>query len=151
MFKKKSKKECVENDTNIEMFRVNVSSKNEPRGNIFTFFIGLAVFCIGIYMVFQNTEIHTSFTLPRIFGYSPSGGFVLFPLLIGIIILFFNGDSIWGWFLVIVGLLLIVTGIIMGLRIVFNRISLFAGIFLFGTVAAGIGLILKGLYGKNKN
>lgn len=149
MFKKRNKRKDIENDTNIEMFRINVSSKNSSRGNIFTFFIGLAVFCIGIYMVFQNTIIETTFILPRIFGYTPSGGFVLFPLLIGIIILFFNGDSIWGWFLVIVGLLLIVTGIIMGLRIYFNRISLFAGIFMFGTIAAGIGLILKGLYGKN--
>lgn len=120
-----------------------------PRGNILTFLSGIIVFLIGIYMVFQNTTISTTFTLGRFLGFSPNFGIVLLPFLIGVIILFFNERSILGWFLIISGVLIIVIGILMGLRIYFRPVSLIKGLFMFGTIAAGFGLILKGLFRRN--
>ena len=121
------------------------SSSSGPRGSISAFFIGLILIGIGGFMVFNNTTISTGFSL---FGYKPNFGLVLLPLLIGIIMLFFNTKSIIGWILVILGLAIIILGILMGLRVYFHRVSLFEGIIMFGSIAAGIGCTLRGLYAK---
>jgi hypothetical protein len=133
---------------NIEE-NLNGNYTEPPKGNILTFFGGIIVLLVGLYVIFQNTTISTGFTLTRVLGFTPNFGLVLLPLLIGIIVLFFNERSILGWLLIIVGILIIVVGILMGLRIYFRPVSLFEGILMFGMTAAGIGLTLKGLFGKN--
>ena len=120
------------------------------RGNILTFFTGIVIFCIGAFMIFQNTTISTSFGLSRMIGFEPPFGVVLLPLIIGIIILFFNENSILGWILVIVGVLIILVGILMGLQITFRRTTLFVTLIMYGMTAAGIGITLKGLFGKSR-
>lgn len=122
--------------------------EDSPKGNILTFFGGVIVFLIGVYMIFQNTVISTGFTLTRMLGFTPNFGLVLLPLLIGIVALFFNYRSILGWLLIVVGILIILIGILMGLKITFMPVSLFEGIIMFGMTAAGIGITLKGLFGK---
>lgn len=101
-------------------------------------------------MIFQNTIITTGFNLSSIFGFTPNFGLVLIPLLLGVIRLFFDEESVLGWFLVILGVVIIIVGILMGLRIHFRTITLFEGIMMFGMVAAGIGIMLKGVFGKSK-
>ncbi|OPJ54727.1 hypothetical protein [Clostridium chromiireducens] len=128
----------------------NLDYYKAPKGNILTFFGGIVVFLVGIYMIFQNTIISTGFNLTRVFGFTPNFGLVLLPLLIGIIVLFFNEHSVIGWFLIIVGIFIILMGILMGLRMSFMPVSLFEGILMFGMTAAGIGITLKGLFGKNR-
>ena len=120
------------------------------KGNILTFFIGIVIFCIGAFMIFQNTTKATNFGLSRLIGFEPPFGVVLLPLIIGIIVLFFNEESILGWLLVIVGVLIILVGILMGLQITFRRTTLFTTIIMYGLTAAGIGITLKGLFGKRK-
>ncbi|WP_183010858.1 hypothetical protein [Clostridium paraputrificum] len=46
---------------------------------------------------------------------------------------------------------MLIVGIIMGLRIHFNRITMFQGIIMFVTTAAGVGLTLKWLFGRKRN
>lgn len=139
----------MKNKNYIEENPNNDNYSEPPKGNILTFFVGIIVFLIGVYMIFQNTIISTGFSLTRMLGFTPNFGIVLLPLLIGIIVLFFNPHNILGWFLIIVGILIILIGILMGLRITFMPVSLFEGIFMFGMTAAGIGVTLKGLFGKN--
>lgn len=123
-------------------------NSQEPRGNIFTFFCGIIVFCLGVYLIFQNTVVSTGFSLYRYIGFEPPQGLVFLPLLIGIILIFFKGKSIIGWILIVLGVLIILLGILAGLRIYFKPISMFETIMMFGLTAAGIGITLKGLYGK---
>lgn len=144
-FKKRDKNNSEEKILNFDPYE-----REEQKGNILTFFCGIIVFCIGIYMIFQNTIITTGFSLQNIFGFTPNFGVVLIPLLLGIIRLFFDEESVLGWILVIIGILIIIVGILMGLRIHFRAVTLFEGIIMFGMVAAGIGTILKGIFGKNK-
>lgn len=139
----------MKNKNYIEENNDNDYCPEPPKGNILTFFVGIIVFLIGVYMIFQNTVISTGFSLSGMLGFTPNFGIVLLPLLIGIIVLFFNHHSILGWFLIILGILIILMGILMGLRIRFMPVSLFEGIFMFGMTAAGIGVTLKGLFGKN--
>jgi hypothetical protein len=105
---------------------------------------GMAMIAVGIYMVFDHVTVATSFW--RFFG-SPgqSFGITLMPLLIGIGVLFFNGRSILGWFLMTAGVLLILVGILMNLDIYFRPTSLWNTIFMFGLIGGGVGLFAKGL------
>lgn len=125
------------------------SSGNKSKGNILTFFVGIIIFSVGAFMIFQNTIISTHFGLANLIGFDPPFGLVLLPLIIGIIILFFNEHSFLGWFLLIVGALIILLGILMGLEIRFRQTTLFTTIMMYGLTAAGIGITLKGLFGKN--
>jgi len=52
--------------------------------------------------------------------------------------------------IVIFGLLIILLGILMGLQITFRRTTLFIAMLMYGMTAAGIGITLKGLFGKSK-
>lgn len=139
------------NEKNIGDYDSQYSSGDgREKGNILTFFTGIVIFCLGAFTILQNTTISTSFGLQGLIGFNPPFGVVLLPLIIGIIILFFNESSFFGWFLVIVGILIILVGILMGLQITFRRTTLFTTIMMYGLTAAGIGVTLKGLFGKNK-
>jgi multisubunit Na+/H+ antiporter MnhF subunit len=69
----------------------------------------------------------------------------LLPLLFGVGILFVNGRSVWGWLLAVGGLLFILAGILVNLDIYFQRTSLMNTLIMLGMIAAGFGLIVKGL------
>ncbi|SHJ72010.1 hypothetical protein SAMN02745163_02419 [Clostridium cavendishii DSM 21758] len=116
-----------------------------------SFFIGLIMFCVGCYLIFQNTTIYTSFNLGGMLGFNPPFGLVLLPLLIGIIILFYKDTSFLGWFLIIFGVISILLGILFGLRISFRPVSLYYTILMYGLTAAGMGVTLRGLIGKRRS
>ncbi len=112
------------------------------------FLVGVGIFFIGIYLIFQNTTLSTSFAFPSIMGYQPPFGIIILPLILGIGVLFFNDSSILGWLLVIFGVISILVGILMGLRIYFRPVSLYEGVLMYGMTAAGIGLIAKSFVGR---
>jgi FtsH-binding integral membrane protein len=112
------------------------------------FIVGLALLCGGLFLIFQNTTLSTNFTLIDIMVFTPPFGVVLIPFIIGVGVLFFNEKSFFGWLLTIMGLVIIVLGILMGLRIYFNKITLAQGVIMFGMTAAGAGLTLKAFAGK---
>jgi hypothetical protein len=78
-------------------------------------------------------------------GAGRSFGISLLPLLFGIGILFVNGKSLLGWVLAVGGLLFILAGILINLDIYFQTTSLMNTLIMLGTIAAGLGLIVKGL------
>jgi cytochrome c oxidase subunit IV len=67
------------------------------------------------------------------------------PLLFGVGILFVNGRSILGWLLAVGGLLFILAGILINLDIYFERTTLMNTLVMLVMIAAGFGLIVKGL------
>jgi hypothetical protein len=78
-------------------------------------------------------------------GYGRSFGISLIPLLFGIGILFVNGKSTLGWFLSVGGLLFILAGILMNLDIHFQGTTLMNTLIMLALIAAGLGLVVKGL------
>jgi hypothetical protein len=70
------------------------------------------------------------------------------PLLIGIAMLFFNGQSKLGWVLTALGALVILLGIITNLTIFFRPTSLFNTLIILGLLAGGLGLIARSLRTK---
>jgi len=111
-------------------------------GGIAEFFLGLVMAIAGAYLIVNRVVVSSSFW--SVGGYN-TFGLSLIPLIIGIGILFFNGKSIVGWLLLIVGVVIIFAGILMNLQIYFQSTSLFNTIVMLVLLAGGIGLIFRAL------
>ena len=127
---------------------ISRTGRGREHGNPGTFLIGFGVLCVGLYLILQNTVISTHFTLFDMLGFNPPFGLVLLPFLFGVGVLFFNSKSILGWILLIFGIVSILLGILMGLKIYFRPVTLYQGLLMFGMTAAGTGLILKSFFGS---
>jgi hypothetical protein len=112
-------------------------------GGLSEFLIGLGLASVGLYMLFQQVQVHTSFW--RFGGQEIGFGPSLLPMLIGIGVLFANGKSKIGWVLTVCGLLFILAGILMNMDIYFRPTSLFNTILMLALIAGGMGLIFKSL------
>jgi multisubunit Na+/H+ antiporter MnhF subunit len=109
-------------------------------GGVGAFLIGAAMIVAGGYLLL--TRVMVTGGSWHFFGYS-AFGLSLFPLLIGIGLLFFDGRSVGGWLLTGAGALIIVVGIIANLGIWFQPTSLFDTLIILGLLAGGIGLVAR--------
>jgi len=115
-------------------------------GGVGEFFVGLLVAAIGFYLLFSHVQVHSSYwNFMGGGGAGRSFGISLIPLLFGIGILFVNGKSVIGWLLSVGGLLFILAGILMNLDIYFQQTTLMNTLIMLFMIAAGLGLIVKGL------
>jgi hypothetical protein len=106
------------------------------------FLIGLAMAAGGGYMLTERVTVTSGFWY--FWGYN-AFGLTLVPLLFGIGLLFFNGRSKAGWFLVFLGGVFILAGILTNLEIFFRPTSLFATLMMLALLAGGIGLVARSL------
>ena len=111
-------------------------------GGVGMFFGGLAMVIAGGYLLLTRVSVGSGGW--SFYGYN-AFGLTLFPLLIGIGVLFYNGRSILGWFLTLGGALIIVVGIVANLHIYFQPTSLFDTLMMLGALAGGIGLVARSL------
>ena len=111
-------------------------------GGIGTFFAGLALVIAGGYLLLARVSVVSGGW--HFYGYD-AFGLSLFPLLIGIGVLFYDGRSILGWFLTGAGTLIIFVGIVSNLRIYLQPTSLFDTLMMLGALAGGIGLVARSL------
>jgi hypothetical protein len=111
-------------------------------GGIGMFFGGAALVLAGGYLLLTRVSVISGGW--HFYGYN-AFGLSLFPLLIGIGVLFYNGRSILGWLLTIGGTLIILVGIVANLHIYFQPTSLFDTLMMLGMLAGGIGLVARSL------
>ena len=111
-------------------------------GGVGEFVIGLVMAAVGGYLLLNQVQVTTSFWH---FWGGNAFGLTLLPLLIGIGILFYNGRSIAGWLLAVIGLAIIVAGILMNMDIYFRPTSLFNTLVMLALLAGGLGLVVRGL------
>ena len=111
-------------------------------GGVGMFFGGLALVIAGAYLLLTRVSVVSGGW--HFYGYN-AFGLSLFPLLIGIGVLFYNGRSIPGWLLTAGGALIIVVGIVANLQIYFQPTSLFDTLLMLGMLAAGVGLVARSL------
>jgi hypothetical protein len=111
-------------------------------GGIGMFFTGAALVLAGGYLLLTRVSVISGGWLFR--GYN-AFGLTLFPLLIGLGVLFYNGRSILGWLLTLGGTLIILVGIVANLHIYFQPTSLFDTLTMLGLLAGGIGLVARSL------
>ncbi|MDR2502649.1 MAG: hypothetical protein LBC78_05315 [Oscillospiraceae bacterium] len=77
------------------------------------------------------------------------GGVVVLPLVIGVIWLFVRPKSIVPRIIIVLGLVFIVLSVLLSVRLVVMRQSLFEFIMMFLFIAAGCGLLLRGLFARH--
>lgn len=111
-------------------------------GGFGEFLLGMCLIVVGLYMVFTNTTVYTSFWHYR--SYNLLGPLII-VFMVGIVFLFVDGSSPIGWLFTIGAIVAIVVGIIMNLRFHFQRMTLLSTLMMFGLPAMGLGLMLKSL------
>jgi uncharacterized protein len=114
-------------------------------GGIGTFLAGLAMAIAGGYLFMRNVNVSTGYW--TVWGYN-GFGLSLFPLLIGVGMLFFSGKSKIGWLLTFAGVIIIFVGIISSLNVYFATTNLFNTLTMLILLVGGIGLVARSLKEK---
>jgi len=109
-------------------------------GGLGHFLMGLAMACIGGYLLTHQVSVIGSYW--SFYG-SGTFGITLLPMLFGVVMLFWNGRSILGWLLTVAGALFILAGVIANMQIYFRPTSLFNTIVMLVLLVGGLGLIAR--------
>mgnify|MGYP003623293997 FL=1 len=112
--------------------------------------IGGILLLVGIFLVFQNTYVTTQWYVWRIGSLGLPTGVVVVPLLVGIGLVLYRPKWIVGKVVIGAGVLFILLTILFSVHIRFLSTGLFNYILMFGCIAAGIGLFLRGWLGGRK-
>lgn len=112
-------------------------------GGLGHFLLGLAMTCVGAYLLSNQVMVATSYW--SFYGQS-TFGITLLPLLTGVAMLFWNGRSALGWLLTGGGALFIFAGVIANLHIYFQPTTLFNTIVMLVLLVGGLGLIARALF-----
>lgn len=115
------------------------------KNDVLTFFIGLAMLCVGGYLFLDNVEVITA----NIFSFSMFGrrmdGLLFVPLIASIIFLFYK-YSLVSKICCGLSILIILANVIINLRLYWTATSLFATIIIFVLLFGGIGLVMKSVF-----
>ena len=111
-------------------------------GGIGEFFVGLGMAVAGAYLLTNQVTVSSGYWY--LWGYN-AFGLTLLPLLLGVGILFFDGKSLLGWGLTVMGILIVLLGVITNLEIYFRPTSLFNTLIMLALLAGGIGLVARSL------
>jgi len=111
-------------------------------GGVGTFLIGLVMAAAGAYLLLNQVQVTAGFWR---FGAYGGFGLTLLPLLVGIAFLFYNGKSIVGWLLTVIGAAIILAGVLMNMEIYFRPTSLYNTLMMLGLLFGGIGVVARSL------
>lgn len=112
-------------------------------GGVGQFFIGLMCAVAGGWLLMNQVQV-SSGGYWNLWGYN-GFGLSLIPFILGTGMIFFNAKSILGWLLLAAGIVIIIAGVLVNLRIYFQPTSLFNTLMMLGLLAAGIGMIAASL------
>ena len=132
-----------EEKDNIQKIVDSVKTDSKRVKNPMDFVIGALLLIVGIFFLSRKVVVTTGFAAFSFFGYNLNSGLLVFPLIFGLIWIFYNPKSIGAKILTAVGAIFIVAGIIMNTSIHLLRMTLFDYIVIIGTIAAGIGILLR--------
>ena len=118
------------------------------KNSLLMFFIGLAMLVVGFYIFSSRVVVTTGFGFH--FGsIDINGGIVVIPMLAGIFWWFITPKNIAPKIVTALGAVLIVVSVIINTRFYFHD-NLFSYILMLVMMAGGAGLILKVLFGGDK-
>ena len=119
-----------------------ISGAGGTPGGIGQFLLGFALAVAGGWLL--TNQVIVSGGSWMLWGYS-SFGMSLIPFVLGVALLFFDGRSAIGWLLLIAGLVIIIAGVLVNLRVYFVATSLFDTLLMLALLFGGIGLIARSL------
>lgn len=127
----------------------NSRSRKKDENELLRFFGGLLLFGAGLFMIFQNITVGSSWgygSVFRIGGYGIPNGTIMIPLLIGIALLFLCDRKLWGWLFISVGIVIVLAAVLMSVSIHWNTSSAWVFIVMFGMTFAGGAMMLRELF-----
>ena len=111
-------------------------------GGLGSFLMGVVMACIGAYLLANQVVVAGSYW--SFYG-ANTFGITLIPMLLGVAMLFWNGRSLLGWLLTVVGALFILAGVIANMHIYFQPATLFHTLIMLVLLVGGLGLIAKAI------
>jgi hypothetical protein len=131
-----------------------VNGAGGTSGGIGKFFLGIAMFVAGMYLLLKNIYVQHSFGFGSAFynvgGLSITSGMILIPFIIGVAVLFFNSKNILGWVLAIGAVVLLIVGVISSINFTLAGMSAFDILMILVLVAGGLGLFLSSFRNHSK-
>lgn len=138
------------------MYRELMNSRehNEDAGTrLAKFFIGLVMLAVGLFMIFQNITVSSSWGMGGYFyhigNFGISNGMIMLPIIIGIGMLFFMRKRIFGWIVLAIGVAFVLFTVLATTHITWRTTSAYVFVIMFGMTAAGAGLVLRELFRKD--
>lgn len=110
------------------------------------FFAGLVMLVAGVYWFMSSVTVTTGFGGFRLGGVNVSAGLVVVPFIVGIVMLFFNFDSILSKLVTGLGFVIIIASIIMNTSFYFRQRSLYEYLLMLVFIFGGAAMILKALF-----
>lgn len=111
------------------------------------FFIGLIMFCGGLYLLLNSITISAPYgfgaRLYNIGNYAITSGMVMIPFMFGIGIIFYDVRKWYGWLLAGGSLVALIFGVIASINFTFARMSAFDLIVILVLAVGGLGLLLR--------
>jgi hypothetical protein len=111
-------------------------------GGLGSFLLGGVMLVAGGYWLLTQVTVTSGFW--TFYGYN-AFGISLVPLLLGVLLLFYNGRGVLGWLLVLAGLAIVGAGILANLNIYFRPASLFNTLIMLVLLVGGLGLVARSL------
>jgi hypothetical protein len=112
------------------------------------FFLGLAMMVGGGYLFLQNIRVSHHWSWSSGFqmgGISVTSGYLLFPLIFGIGLIFYNAKNLLGWVLTAASAIMFFVGIIASINFRFGAMSAFDLGMILVLLIGGLGLFLRSL------
>ena len=125
--------------------------KNKAKNDLLQFFCGLLMLSAGLFLIFQNLDVRSSWGTGflRIGGYSLPNGLIFLPIIIGIVMLFLMDRKVFGWIFVAVGIIIILAAVIMSVNIRWRTTNAYVFVAMFGLAAAGGAMVIRQLFKKD--
>jgi len=120
----------------------NLSDVGGTPGGLGHFLLGLAMACIGGYLLANQVTVVGSYWA---FYGGNTFGVTLLPMLFGVALLFWNARSRIGWLLTFAGALFILAGVIANMHIYFQPATLFHTLVMLVLLVGGLGMIARSL------
>ncbi len=132
---------------------MNLGNAGGTKGGAGSFFVGIGLVGLGLYLLMRNILVSSSFSLGMglfhvpVAGYTqaiPAGLFVMSSL-VGVALIFFNGKSLVGWLVLGGSIVALLVGVFIGLRLQLRPMSLFELLLILSVLGAGLGLFFRSL------
>ena len=122
--------------------------KRPPKGSLGQFLLGLGMSVAGGYMFLTQVQVSTGgFWGRTLFGGVTPFGATMILFILGVILLFYDSDKIWGWALAGGSLVIVLIGIIANLRIYMAYTPLYVLLVMLVLLFGGLGLMMRALRG----
>lgn len=116
---------------------------NKKENPLMQFLAGLVMLAAGLYWFMSSVHVTTGFGSFMLGSFRVGTGLVIIPFLVGIVLLFYNFDSILAKLITMLGIIIILASIIMNTHFYFTDRNLYEYLLMILFIFGGGTLVLK--------